>query len=124
MGGLWEFPGGKGEQGEGDRAALRREVKEELGVDSRVTDRVFAILHEYRGFTLDFRVYACHLLGEPKPMEAADMRWILPHELRGLSFPPADAMLVEALSKGQDLSIFKNMDPQRMRKKPKPVTIT
>ena len=123
MGGLWEFPGGKVERGESDRAALKREIKEELGVVCRVTDRVFAILHEYRGFTLDFRVYACTLLGEPQLLQVADLRWITAADLHGLSFPPADASLVEALSRGEQL-VPGQVDRKRLRKRPRPITIT
>ncbi|MBI5494380.1 MAG: (deoxy)nucleoside triphosphate pyrophosphohydrolase [Deltaproteobacteria bacterium] len=122
MGGLWEFPGGKVEPGEGDRAALKREIGEELGVDCRVTDRVFAIIHEYRGFTLDFRVYACHLLGEPQKIEVADLRWITSEELRGLSFPPADAALVESLLHGHALGADR-VDRRKLKKRPRPITI-
>ena len=122
MGSLWEFPGGKVEAGESDRAALKREIQEELGVESRPKDRVFAILHEYRGFTLDFRVYACDLLGEPKKIEVADLRWITSAELKGLSFPPADAALVETLSKGQDILADK-LGTQVLHKRPRPITI-
>ncbi len=122
MGGLWEFPGGKLEPGESDRVALMREIFEELGVPCHVRNRVFAILHEYRGFTLDFRVYQCELVGEPRKLQVADLRWITPAELKGLSFPPADAALVEALFKGDDLSTYR-LDHKRLRRRPKPITI-
>src|SRR5687768_3530504 len=59
---LWEFPGGRVEEGESDRDALVRELKEEMGIDVEVADEVMHTQHEYPNYHIDFRVFACRLL--------------------------------------------------------------
>jgi 8-oxo-dGTP diphosphatase len=88
---LWEFPGGKVEAGESDEEALARELREKLGIESRVLERVMHVEHAYEGYDIDFCVYRCILSsGEPRHLGVHDHRWVLPQELDGFEFPPAD----------------------------------
>ena len=86
LGGLWEFPGGKQQEGEDLPTCLRREICEELGAEIEVGRSL--------GFTsmptpiFESRLYAfrCYSLGgEPRPIQAADVRWVSPQELSQLS---------------------------------------
>jgi mutator protein MutT len=96
--GMWEFPGGKIDEGESHEHALRREIREELGADVEVRDLVFDITHEYPERTIALYFYECALVGEPRPLLGQEMRWVARHELRSLGFPPADAELITRLT--------------------------
>lgn len=96
--GHWEFPGGKCEPGETHDVALAREMREELGVESRVGGLVYAVTHEYPGRTLELHFYACDVHGEPTPMCGQQMRWVSRPELSSLPFPEADAGLIARLT--------------------------
>ncbi len=100
MAGLWEFPGGKVAEGESPEAALVRELDEELGIEvceSCLYPLTFAS-HAYADFHLMMPLYACRKWqGIPKPREGQDIRWVYPNALSGLSMPPADGPLVQAL---------------------------
>jgi mutator protein MutT len=96
--GLWEFPGGKIDEGESHEDALRRELHEELDVDVSVRELVFETAHEYPDRTVALYFYRCGLLGDPRPMLGQEMRWVPRGELASLGFPPADAQLITLLT--------------------------
>ncbi|EHK87760.1 (deoxy)nucleoside triphosphate pyrophosphohydrolase [Saccharomonospora azurea] len=98
--GLWEIPGGRVEPGETDVEGLRRECREELGVDVVVGDRVGAEVTLPNGML--FRVYAVTLDGavEPRAVEHRALRWVTASELVELDWLPADqAFLPDLLAR-------------------------
>jgi 8-oxo-dGTP diphosphatase len=102
LGGLWEFPGGKVEPGEGPEAALARELEEELGVQvetEAMTPFAFAS-HAYPDFHLLMPLYIVRdWVGTPRAVEAQALAWATPAELSNYHMPPADLPLVELLQR-------------------------
>ena len=99
LGGMWEFPGGKIMTGESDLTALKRELKEELGIDCDVGNLVYETTYHYPDISINIRFYECELLsGTPKPLECAEVKWIKRSELSQHEFPPSDIKLIEMLS--------------------------
>jgi 8-oxo-dGTP diphosphatase len=103
MAGLWEFPGGKVEDGERPEETLIRELKEELGID--VTEACLAPLtfasHAYETFHLLMPLYVCRRWdGTVTAREGQELAWVRANRLKGYTMPPADVPLIAQL---QDL---------------------
>ena len=100
MAGLWEFPGGKVQAGEPPEAALIRELREELAVDTEASclaPLTFAS-HAYADFHLLMPLYVCRVWqGRPQGQEGQALRWVRPVDLRTLPMPAADVPLVAHL---------------------------
>jgi len=100
MAGLWEFPGGKVEQGETPEAALIRELHEELGIGtwaSCLAPLTFAS-HAYPDFHLLMPLFACRKWeGTPQSREGQALKWVRPNDLRDYPMPAADIPLIPIL---------------------------
>lgn len=98
--GLWEFPGGKIHDGETPEAALIREMREELAIDtaeSCLAPLTFAS-HAYPDFHLLMPLYVCRRWkGTVTPLEGQELKWVRPNALRDYPMPPADTPLVAIL---------------------------
>ena len=97
---LWEFVGGKVEEGETPEEALVRECREELGISLAVDDVFMELEHTYPDITILLTLYNASILsGEPKKLEHNDIRWITPEEIDDYAFCPADEDILKNLKK-------------------------
>ncbi len=100
MAGLWEFPGGKLEEGERPEEALVRELREELGIDTK-TDCLAPLSFAsfaYDDFHLLMPLYICRRFwGIPAPQEGQQLKWVRANHLRQYDMPPADEPLIPPL---------------------------
>ncbi|MBK8169729.1 MAG: (deoxy)nucleoside triphosphate pyrophosphohydrolase [Sandaracinaceae bacterium] len=89
--GMWEFPGGRCEDGETDSEALRREVLERLGAQIEVGQLISFVSHPYDHYTVDLYLYECRLMTENLEARAVhDYRWVTSSEFDQYPFTPAD----------------------------------
>ncbi len=97
---LWEFPGGRVQDGETDEAALKRELKERLHIDVNVQAKAATTHHTYEAYDVEFSVFQCTLV-DPKATVTSpkinDHRWVTLSEMGQYKFPDADARTLARL---------------------------
>ncbi|MCF0123873.1 MAG: (deoxy)nucleoside triphosphate pyrophosphohydrolase [Ruminiclostridium sp.] len=95
---LWEFVGGKVEPGETRQEALRRECREELGIELQVGELFMEVDHVYPDITIHLSLFHGEILeGEPQMLEHNDIRWVTTTEMDELTFCPADDEILARL---------------------------
>ncbi|MDZ8117590.1 A/G-specific adenine glycosylase [Pontiella agarivorans] len=100
LGGLWEFPGGKLEEGETLETCVARELKEELGIEVEVGKFLIKVKHAYSHFTMDLHTYFATIKsGCPRAIECRDFQWMDISSLRKVPYSKADLKIIDALEK-------------------------
>ena len=101
LGGLWEFPGGKTLEGEDLPTCLRREIREELDVEIEVGEPLGVYRHAFTHFRVTLHAFHCVLKsGEPRPIEANDVKWVSTTDLPGFPMGKIDRQIASRLAAG------------------------
>ena len=99
LAGYWEFPGGKCHSRESYADCLTRELREELGVEAMVGEELLVTAHTYPDRRVELHFLKCQLRGQPSPQIGQQMQWVTRQELAELKLPPADAELIDLLTR-------------------------
>src|SRR3990172_7582611 len=98
LGGLWEFPGGKQQDGETIEQTVQREIKEEVDVTVRVDSLLTVVKHQYSHFKITLHAYHCtYVTGSPKALGCAAWQWVKKEDLKNHAFPRANGKILELL---------------------------
>ena len=96
--GYWEFPGGKVEKEETDTIALKRELKEELGLEISELNYFSENKHNYNTFSIHLVAYKCTALDDPKKLVDHDkFEWVMVNEIGDFNLADADRPLLKEL---------------------------
>lgn len=96
--GRWEFPGGKLEPGEGEEAAVRRELEEELGIQVDVTQRIAECTHDYGDRQVEMGLWlVLRHAGEPRGLDGQALKWVTLAQLPNEDLLEADLPLIAVL---------------------------
>jgi len=95
---LWEFPGGRVEDGETDADALKRVLQHRLGVEAEAGKLISGRPHPYESYVVDLYVYECSIVaGAPTRKAVNDFRWVKSEQFDDFPFTPADEASVAQL---------------------------
>jgi A/G-specific adenine glycosylase len=98
LGGLWEFPGGKIQKGESAEQACTREIKEETGLLTQVTEHLTVVRHAYTHFKIRMDVFSCKVVsGRVRLNGPMDFRWISPDRIDDFAFPRANLKFIHLI---------------------------
>ncbi|MBK7250608.1 MAG: 8-oxo-dGTP diphosphatase MutT [Gammaproteobacteria bacterium] len=98
MAGRWEFPGGKLEEGESQRAALDRELAEELGVEVEDARHLMTLAHEYPDRAVELSLWrVMRSAGQPRALDGQRLKWVHPERLGTEDILEADRPFIDAL---------------------------
>jgi 8-oxo-dGTP diphosphatase len=98
FGGLWEFPGGKLEDGEEPEQGLERELAEEFGIQAVVGERFCVVTYRSQTLAVELLVYrAAHVSGDFHPVDHDETRWLSPGEMEETMFAMPDRPVVRML---------------------------
>ena len=99
LGGFWEFPGGKLEEGESPEQALIREIKEELNSEIQIISYINEASYDYDFGSVVMKTYHAELIsGNLELLEHQNSTWLAPHELSTINWAPVDRPAVRLLS--------------------------
>ena len=100
---VWEFPGGKVEQGETLEQSLQREISEELGMDVEAGDEIKVVKASRGDDTLEIHFFECRITaGKPVALGCREFSWLVPKDLLALPFAAADKAMAKQLASKEE----------------------